>query len=60
MVISSLEIYTAIRIQILYETDCNSLNFNALGKGINPIILPPVIGKQFGRQGSSALVRQPI
>ena len=30
--------------QILDETDCISHSTNTLGKGINPIILPPAIG----------------
>ena len=36
---------TAIRVQILDEADCISQNTNTLGKGINPIILPPAIDK---------------
>ncbi len=35
-----------------------SHNTNTLGKGMNPIILPPAMGKQQGRLCSSALVRQ--
>ncbi len=31
---------------------------NTLGKGMNPIILPPAMGKQQGRLGFSALVGQ--
>ena len=31
--------------QILDETDCISHSTNTLGKGMNPIILPPVMGK---------------
>ena len=27
------------------ETDCISHNTNTLGKGMNPIILPPAMGK---------------
>ena len=46
------------RIQILDETDCIQHSTNTLGKGINPIILPPAMGKQQDRLGSSALVRQ--
>ena len=30
---------------ILDETDCISPSTNTLGKGINPIILPPAMGK---------------
>ena len=33
------------RVQILDETDCISLSTNTLGKGMNPIILPPAMGK---------------
>ena len=32
---------TAIQVQILDETDCTSHSTNTLGKGMNPIILPP-------------------
>ena len=32
-------------IQILDETDCISHSTNTLGKGMNPIILPPAKGK---------------
>ena len=49
---------TATRVQILDETDCISHSTNTLGKGMNPIILPPAMGKQQDRLGSSALVRQ--
>ena len=36
------------RVQILDETDCISYYTNTLGKGINPIILPPATGKIVG------------
>ena len=36
---------TAIRVQILDETDSISHSTNTLGKGMNPIILPPAMGK---------------
>ena len=49
---------TATQVQILDETDCISHSTNTLGKGMNPIILPPAMGKQQNRLGSSALVRQ--
>ena len=39
----------------LDETDCISHSTNTLGKGMNPIILPPAMGKQQGRLGSSDL-----
>ena len=32
-------------VQILNETDCISHSTNILGKGMNPIILPPAMGK---------------
>ena len=31
------------------ETDCISHSTNTLGKGMNPIILPPAMGKIVGR-----------
>ena len=36
---------TVTRVQILDETDGISLSTNTLGKGTNPIILPPAINK---------------
>ena len=33
------------RVQIMSETDCISHSTNNLGKGMNPIILAPAIGK---------------
>ena len=36
---------TATRVQILAETNCISHSTNTLGKGMNPIILPPAMGK---------------
>ena len=36
---------TATRVQILDKTDCISHSTNTLGKGVNPIILPPAMGK---------------
>ena len=44
------------RVQILDKADCISHSTNTLKRGMNPIILPPSIG----RLGSSALVRQPV
>ena len=35
---------TATRVQILDLTDCISHSTNTLGKGMNPIILPPAMG----------------
>ncbi len=40
---------TATRVQILDETDCISQSTNTLGKGMNPIILPPAMGKIVGQ-----------
>ena len=39
------EMDTATRVQILDETDSISHSTNTLGKGMNPIILPPAMGK---------------
>ena len=36
---------TATRVQILDETDCISHSPHTLGKGMNPIILPPAMDK---------------
>ena len=36
---------TTTRVQILDEIDCISDSINTLGKGMNPIILPPATGK---------------
>ena len=36
---------TVTRVQILDETDCISHSTNTLGNGMNPIILPPAMGK---------------
>ena len=36
---------TATRVQILDLTDCISHSTNTLGKGMNPLILPPAMGK---------------
>ena len=49
---------TATRVQIVDEADCISHSINALGKGMNLLILPPAMGKYKDRLGSSALVRQ--
>ena len=40
-----MEMDTATRVQILDETDCISHSTKTLGKGMNPIILPPAMGK---------------
>ena len=36
---------TATRVQILDESDCISHSINTLGKGMNPIILSPAMGR---------------
>ncbi len=36
---------TATRVKILDETEFISHSTNTLGKGMNPIILPPAMGK---------------
>ena len=41
---SYIYLYTT-QVQILDETDCISHSINTLGKGMNPIILPPAMGK---------------
>ena len=46
---------TATRVQILDETDCISHSTNTLGKGMNPIILPPPMGKLVGQTGFFSL-----
>ena len=43
--LSSQEVETATRVQNLDETDCISHSPNTLGKGMNPNILPPAMGK---------------
>ena len=45
IITSSQDMDTAIRVQILDKTDCISHSTNTLGKGMNPIILPPAMGK---------------
>ena len=41
---------TATRVQILDETDRISRSTNTLGKAMNPIILPPAMGKYVAGQ----------
>ena len=43
--LSSYKMDTATRVQILDETDCISHSTNTIRKGMNPIILPPAMGK---------------
>ena len=40
---------TATGVQILDETDCISHCSNTIGKGLNPIILLPAMGKIVGQ-----------
>ena len=40
---------TTAQVQILDDTDCISHCTNTLGKGMNPIILPPAMGKIVGQ-----------
>ena len=49
VMVSSYEMDTVTWVQILDETDCISHSTNTLGKGMNPIILPPVMGKIVGQ-----------
>ena len=44
--LSSVEMDTSIRVQILDEADCISYGTDTLEKGMNPIILPPAMGKE--------------
>ena len=37
--------FQEVPVQILDDTDCISHSPNTLGKGMNPIILPPAMGK---------------
>ena len=39
------EMDTVTRVQILDEIDCISHSTNTLGKGMNPISLPPAMGQ---------------
>ena len=43
--LSSQDMDTTTRVQILDETDCISHSTNTLGEGMNPIILPTAMGK---------------
>ena len=45
MVIVVGQMDTATQVQILDETDCISHRTNSLGEDMNPVILPPAIGK---------------
>ena len=43
--LSSQDMDTATRVQIPDKTDCISHSTDTLGNGMNPIILPPAMGK---------------
>ena len=43
--LSSQDMDTVIGVQFLDKTGCISHSTNSLGKGMNPIILPPAMGK---------------
>ena len=45
VMLSSKEMDTATRVQILDQTDYISHSTNTFGKSMNPIILPPAMGK---------------
>ena len=51
---------TVIRVQILNEAVCISHSTNTLGKGMKLIILLPARDKEWDRQRSLTLVRQPV
>ena len=57
---SLLEMDKANRVQNLDEAVRISHSINILGKGMNPIILYPGMGKQYGRLGSLTFVWQPV
>ena len=46
------------RVQTLNEAVTISKSANALEKGMHPTILPPTMGKQWGRLGSLNLLSQ--
>ena len=51
---------TVTRVQIFDEADCIPHSINILGKGMDPIILPPDKGKLQGRLDSLTSVMQPV
>ena len=51
---------TVIRVQNLDDAVCISRKANTLGKGMNPNIVPLVMGKMEGRLNYFILVRQTI
>ena len=48
-VLSSYEMNTATRVQILDDADCVLQNTNTIGKDMNLIILTPAMGKTIGQ-----------
>ena len=48
------------QVQILVEAVYISLHANALAKGMNPSVLPPVMGKYKERLDSFAVVQHPL
>ena len=46
---------TVTRVQILDKEDCISHGTNTRGKGMNPIIIPPAMGKIVGQTGFFSL-----
>ena len=46
---------TVTRVQILDETDFISHTTNTLGKGVNPIIIPPAMSQLVGQTGFFSL-----
>ena len=51
---------TVYRVQILKGADNISFTTNTNKKDMNPIIPSPAMGKQWGKLGFLALVRQPV
>ena len=58
--LSSLEMDTATRVQILDKSVCISQSAIILGKSMNRIILFPFMNKQMGRLRSLTLICQPV
>ena len=51
---------SVIRVQVLDQVDCISHSTDIHRKGMNPIILPPAMGKYEGWLGCLALLRRPV
>ena len=56
----SLEVDSAIQVQILNKAVCISYCPNALSKCMNPTTLPPAMDKQSDRPGSLTLAWQSV